>query len=47
MRRNLCQMWNCSPAELALMDARKVHHETSLIVLYESEMAKKAQNGRR
>ena len=24
MRRDLCQMWNCSPAELAQMDARTV-----------------------
>lgn len=41
MRRNLCHMWNCSPAELALMDARQVLHETELILLYESEVRKK------
>ena len=41
MRRDLCQMWNCSPAELAQMDARQVLHETALIRLYEAEVAKK------
>ncbi len=41
MRRKLCHMWNCSPAELAQMDARTVLRETVLIDLYESEVAKK------
>lgn len=45
MRRNLCHMWNCSPAELAQMDARQVLHETELILLYEASLPKKAPNG--
>lgn len=48
MRRNLCHLWNCSPAELAQMDARTVLHESELIWFYESEVAKKAAaNARR
>jgi len=38
MRRKLCQMWNCSPAELAAMDARKLMHETALVEQWDSEM---------
>ena len=40
MRRKLCHFWNCSPAELAQMDARRVLHETALIELYEDARPK-------
>lgn len=43
MRRNLCQLWNVTPAELAQMDARQVYHESQLIWQYEAELAAKAQ----
>ncbi|MCC6772131.1 MAG: hypothetical protein IT360_13050 [Gemmatimonadaceae bacterium] len=43
MRRRLCQMWNCSPAELDQLPARRTLHETALIDLFEAEMRARAQ----
>lgn len=47
MRRHLCQMWNLSPQELDLADARRLLHDTALLDLWEAEMRKKAGSGRR
>ena len=46
MRRDLCQMWNLSRAELRLEDARSILHDTALIRLFEAETERKAAANR-
>jgi hypothetical protein len=38
LRLNLCQFWNLSPAELDQQDARRLLHDTELILLHRKKV---------